>query len=69
MVDSGVPDEIPTNLTARYAIRKGMKSTMDFARRLEQRVGIQDLNRTESSPVIDFTKKNLARGFNKNERI
>lgn len=69
MTSSGVPDEIPTNLTARYAIRKGMKSTMDFARRLEQRVGIQDLNSTESSPVMDFTKKNLTRGFNNNGRI
>lgn len=65
MVSSGVPDEIPTNLTSRYAIRKAMKSTLDFANRLNQRVGVEDLNKTESSGIISpeqFTKKRM-RGF------
>jgi hypothetical protein len=62
MVSSGVPDEIPSNLTSRFAVRKAMQSTLDFAQRMNRRIGVENLDRTESTPLLspeDFTRKKM----------
>lgn len=54
----GVPDEMPFNLTAKYAIRQAMQNSLAPADRINDRVGLQDVTggNAGSQPIYSATE-------------
>jgi hypothetical protein len=58
----GVPDQMPSNLTSKFALRQAMNASLANAINLANRVGVQDISggSAGSQPVysaMDVTKK------------
>ena len=60
----GVPDQMPFNLTAKYAIRQAMQNSLALANRINDRVGVQDISGATESQSI-FTPADIAKRVQK----
>lgn len=60
------PTDLPPELTARYMMRQAARSTLFAAKQISEQVGISDLNKTDSLPLVTSSKytKRQMRGFN-----
>lgn len=61
----GVPDEMPFNLTAKYAIRQAMQSSLALANRINDRVGLQDITGSNAGSQPIFSAADVAKRVQK----
>lgn len=57
----GVPEQMPFNLTAKYAIRQAMQSTLALANRINDRVGLQDVTGSNAGSQPIYTAADIAK--------